>query len=129
MSPLSDNPLDWLEQAELDIQTAERLLAGNTRYYSVFFCHIAIEKALKGLYFKKLHLVPPKIHNHFYFLKKLDIKPPEKIFDFLSELEGAHIATRYPEDFTKLQNKFTPSIVLDYISLSKETLEWIKTML
>ena len=104
-------------------------MTGGTRYYAVFFCHLALEKALKGLYFKRLKLVPPKTHSHFYFLKKLRIEPPDKIFDFISELEESHVATRYPEDFKDLQRIFTHSKVIDIIMNSKETLEWIKTML
>lgn len=39
--------------------------------YTVFICHLSIEKALKGLYTKKFKIVQPKIHNLIYLIKKV----------------------------------------------------------
>jgi len=44
--------MEWLKQAEYDLETAEYLFSGGRYLYSVFMCHLAIEKALKGLYEK-----------------------------------------------------------------------------
>ena len=40
-------------------------------FYAIFMCHLAIEKALKGLYQLKLEQVPPKTHNLIYLLDSL----------------------------------------------------------
>lgn len=47
-------PDEWLRQAEYDMETAEFMLNGGRYFYAVFMCHLAIEKALKGLYQKRL---------------------------------------------------------------------------
>ena len=36
--------------------------------YCVFMCHLAVEKALKGLYFERLRRVPPKSHSLVFLL-------------------------------------------------------------
>jgi len=128
MSPLSKDPESWLEQADYDFQVAVSNFNNDHRFYAVFFCHLAVEKALKGLYFKRLGVIPPRTHSHFYFLKKLEIVPPDEIFEFLSELDGAHVATRYADEFKMLQQRFSPETVKDILKNSKETIEWIKIL-
>lgn len=55
--------VEWLRQAEYDMDTAEFMAEGGRYFYAVFMCHLAIEKALKGLYEQNLHEIPPKTHN------------------------------------------------------------------
>jgi len=127
MSPLSTDPEEWLLQAEQDIKTAEHLLKGETRFYAVFFCHLAIEKALKGLYFKRLQATPPKTHNLFYLLEKIAEKPAEDIARFIMKINEAHLITRYPEDYNRIKQEFSSEFISSALAKSKETIEWIKS--
>jgi HEPN domain-containing protein len=102
------------------------MFRGRRYFYAVFMCHLSIEKALKGLYQKRLKEMPPKIHNLVYLLNKIAVRPPETIGRFVVRLNEASIVTRYPEDLDKLRTDFTQPIVRDIISKSEETLEWIK---
>lgn len=61
---------EWLAQAEYDIGTAESLYQIGTaeslyqarRYiYTIFMCHLAVEKGLKALLVEKTGKAPPKI--------------------------------------------------------------------
>ena len=54
---------EWLKQADYDIKTAEIMFDNERYFYAVFMCHLSVEKALKGLYTHRLHIVPPKIHT------------------------------------------------------------------
>ena len=47
-------PEEWLIQADYDIDTAEYMLRGARNVYAVFMYHLALEKALKGLYQKRV---------------------------------------------------------------------------
>lgn len=123
---MGKTPHEWLKQADYDMGTAEFMFNGKRYFYAVFMCHLSIEKALKGLLKEKLREEPPKVHNLIYFLNKTGIKPPEDIGRFLTKLNEASVATRYPEDIDKLQKDFSQAVVKDIISKSKETLEWIK---
>jgi HEPN domain-containing protein len=44
---------EWFRQAEYDLGTAEAMFDAGRYIYTVFMCHLSIEKALKGLYAKK----------------------------------------------------------------------------
>ena len=117
---------EWLKQADYDIETAEFMFNGGRYFYSVFMCHLSIEKALKGLYQFTLNELPPKTHNLVYLLNKIEIKPDEKIGRFMIKLNEANIATRYPEDLAILQKNYSKKITHTIFTDTKEALQWIK---
>ncbi len=117
---------EWLRQADYDMETAEFMLNGGRYFYAVFMCHLAIEKALKGLYQKRLQQIPPKTHNLIYFLNSIGIKPDESIGRFIVKINEASVVTRYPEELSKLQKDFTQPAVSEILAKGKEVLEWIK---
>jgi HEPN domain-containing protein len=122
-----DKSLEWLRQAAYDFQTAEFMMSGGRYFYAVFMCHLAVEKALKGLHRSQKNEVPPKTHNLIGLLTKIELKPPEQIGRFLAGLNEASILTRYPETLEKLQADYTAPVVAQIISRTRETLEWLKT--
>jgi len=79
-------PEEWLRQADYDMDTADHMFGGGRYFYAVFMCHLSIEKALKGLYRKKLSQDPPRVHNLIYLLNKVSMKPPEPIARFIVKL-------------------------------------------
>jgi len=117
---------EWLKQADYDIETAEFMFQGGRYFYSVFMCHLSIEKALKGLYQITLDELPPKTHNLIYLLNKTEMKPDEKIGRFMIKLNEANIATRYPEDLATLQKNYSKEITQSLFTNTKEALKWIK---
>jgi len=88
-----------------------------------------LKKLLRGLYRKKLNQDPPRVHNLIYLLNKVSIKPPEPIARFMVKLNEASVATRYPEEISKLQKDFTQGIVKEILAKGRETLGWIKKQL
>lgn len=126
---MAQSPEEWLKQADYDMDTADYMFEGGRYFYAVFMCHLAIEKALKGFYRKKLRQEPPRVHNLIYLLNKIGIKPPEPVGRFIVKLNEASVATRYPEEIGKLQKDFTKGVVKDILSKGRETLGWIKKQL
>ena len=119
-------PEEWLTQADYDFQTAEFMFSGERYVYVIFMAHLSIEKALKGVFQKKFNAIPPKTHNLVYFVNKTELTLPENINKFLVKLNQASVATRYPEDFLKLQSVYTKDVVREMLISAKETLEWVK---
>lgn len=117
---------EWLRQADYDINTAEYMFNGGRYFYTIFMCHLSMEKALKGLYLERLKEIPPRTHNLIYLLNKMGIKPEEPIGKFLVKLNEASVVTRYPEELSTLQKDFTQPVANDILSKSKEVLQWIK---
>jgi HEPN domain-containing protein len=124
---MSDKHEEWLKQADYDMDTADTMHGSGRYFYAVFMCHLSIEKALKGLYYKVLNEVPPKTHNLLYLLNKIGKKPEQELEKFIIKLNTASIATRYPDDLKKIQAAYTKEITKDMIAKSKDLLKWIKT--
>jgi HEPN domain-containing protein len=117
---------EWLKQADYDMDTAEFMFNGRRFFYTVFMCHLSVEKAMKGLYQKRLKQTPPKTHNLVHLLNKMGIKPAGTPGRFIIKLNEANVVTRYPEDIDKLQKDYTEVIVKDILIKGKEILQWIK---
>ena len=117
---------EWLKQAEYDLETANFMHSGGRFFYAVFMCHLAIEKALKGLYQKKFQKIPEKTHNLVFFLQKLETAPPEETGKFIVRLNSASVATRYPESLAAISSNYTGEIAKGIIEESQEALEWAK---
>jgi HEPN domain-containing protein len=118
--------IEWLKQADYDMDTAEFMANGGRYFYAVFMCHLAIEKALKGLYQQNLQEIPPKTHNLIYLLNKIGLRPDENTGRVITRLNEANIATRYPDDIDKLQSNYTQEITAQILAQAKEALKWIK---
>ena len=116
----------WLKQADYDINTAEFMCNGGRFFYAVFMCHLSVEKALKGLYLQKLGQTPPKTHNLVYLLSKINIKLQDDMGRFITKLNEANIATRYPEDIDTLQKDYTETVAREILKNTIGLLEWIK---
>ena len=66
---------EWLTQANYDMDTAAYMFKGGGYMYTVFMCHLSIEKGLKGRYTEKLGKEPPKTHNLLYLIPGGHSKP------------------------------------------------------
>jgi HEPN domain-containing protein len=126
---MSDRHEEWLRQAEYDMDTADIMFKSGRYIYAVFMCHLSIEKALKGLYIKVLDEVPPKTHNLLYLLNKIGRRPEQELEKFITRLNTASIATRYPDDLARIQAAYTAEVTREMISKSKDVLQWIRTTL
>ena len=126
---MDKRPLEWFRQADYDLKTAE-IMFDNKRYiYAAFMCHLAIEKALKGLYTRKLHALPPKTHNLIFLLEKIKADIPHDMYDFIFTLNGVSVPTRYPEDLKTMRKDYTKSTTNPLLEKSKEVLQCLKRKL
>jgi HEPN domain-containing protein len=124
---MNDKHEEWLKQADYDMGTADAMFRSGRYFYAVFMCHLSIEKSLKGLYAKVLDDIPPKTHNLLYLLDKIGKKPEHELEKFITKLNTASVATRYPDDLAKIQAAYTEDITKDMITKSQEVLAWVKT--
>ena len=89
-------------------------------------CHLAIEKALKGLFADRLGELPPKTHNLVYLLKRMGTLPPGDVGRFIVKVNEASVTTRYPESLEALQRAHSAATTARVLSQARETLQWIK---
>ena len=87
----------WINSAKSDLDAAELLIMESKYSHGLFFCHLAIEKALKAHVAKVTSQIPPKTHNLIYLLEltKLDIGSTNE--DLLGILMKYQLEGRYPD--------------------------------
>ena len=126
---MTKKPEEWFKQAAYDLKTAEIMLENRRFIYAVFMCHLAVEKALKGLYQFKLNEIPPKVHNLIYLVEKIGLGISEKLYNSIFELNRVSIPTRYPDDLTRMKNEYKKKNTVEIINSSKEVIKWLKNQL
>ncbi len=117
---------EWFKQADYDMDTAEFMFSGGRYFYSVFMCHLSIEKALKGIYIRKFEDAPPKTHNILYLLEFIDLDLPEDMYDFVFTLNRVSVLTRYPDNLQKMLEDYNKGKTDEILGKSKELLRWLK---
>ncbi len=122
-------PKEWFKQSEYDLETAKAMFKMGRYIYTIFMCHLSIEKALKGLYTDILNDIPPKIHNLIYLIKKIDLLLPDNLKEFIIELNRVSIPTRYPEELSILLKEYNRRRVTNILKNTKEILKWLKERL
>jgi HEPN domain-containing protein len=123
------NPGEWLNQADYDMDTAEYMFNGGRYIYAVFMCHLSIEKALKGLYQKRLNKIPPKTHNLLYLIEKINLKLNDDLYDAVFSINRISVPTRYPDNLQRMLNDYKKERTNEIIKKGKEVLEWLKKQL
>lgn len=98
MTSLSD---EWLKQSEYDFNTAKDMFKAGRYIYTVYMCHLAIEKALKSLVAITTSEAPPRTHNLIQLVKICSANLNKKQLQFIAEINTASITTRYPDELAK----------------------------
>ena len=100
----------WFSGSEDALDTA-RVLFDNRKYmYALFFCHLAIEKALKGLVVQTSREHAPYKHNLAELAKATNVAFDEAQSDLIDEVNTFNIQGRY-EDF---KNAFRQKATREY---------------
>jgi HEPN domain-containing protein len=120
---------EWFRQAEYDFETAIAMFETGRYIYTIFMCHLSIEKALKGLYAKKFKEDPPKVHDLIYLVKKTDLTLSPLHQDFLKVLNDLSVPTRYPDEIEKLLKQCKKERTEKLLNPTKELLQWLKERL
>ena len=130
MSDILDKPSDeWLRQADYDMDTARVMYKEGRYFYSVFMCHLSIEKALKGLFVARFLAPAPRTHSLLYFVDKLELDTPGAVKELVSRLNGLSVPTRYPDDLRKMSSEFDSRRTWSILDESIRTLTWLKSQL
>ena len=118
--------INWIKSSNYDIATASAILKAKRYVYVIFFCHLSIEKLLKGSVCKITHKLPPKTHDLFLLLKLANLNLPENHELLIAHLNTASIPTRYPEDMSKISKQYNRSVAQRYLKAAKDFLKWLK---
>jgi len=117
---------EWFFQSDYDLETAFNMLQSERNIYCVFMCHLSLEKALKGLFVKRLNQFPPKLHDLMYFVEKLELEPEDAHIDFMMWLNRMGVTTRYPDDLRNMIKLFSQEDTNNIYQETKTIQQWIK---
>ncbi len=119
-------PGEWFKQADYDLGTADDMLKSGRYIYTIFMCHLSIEKALKGLYTKKFEKEPSKVHNLNYFLKELGLALPQNLRDFVDEINTVSVPTRYPDEIEEILKHYKKAEAATMLQKTRGVVEWLR---
>ena len=116
---------EWFTQSKYDLETAEAMFKTRRYIYTVFMCHLSIEKALKGVYVKRLRKDPPKTHDLNYLCKLTELDLATAFQQFLDFLNDLSVPTRYPDEIMKLLKQYKKDKTNDVLKQTKGLLLWL----
>jgi HEPN domain-containing protein len=125
---MDEKYLEWFTQSYYDFDTAKYMHKGGRYIYTIFMCHLSIEKALKGLFQLRQNVIPPKTHNLVFFIEELKLEPDKTILKFIIKLNQLSIFSRYPEDLQKVKDFYNKSYSKDFLDNTEKVLQWIKQL-
>lgn len=115
----------WRIGADRDWQTAESLF-GLKRFDScLFFCHLAIEKLLKGLVVTVTQEESPYSHDLGYLAGKAGLRLDEQDIQDLKVISSFNIAGRYDDDKFTFYKKCTPEYTTTHFEKSRKLFVWL----
>lgn len=113
-------------QAEYDLYAAEKVFDAGLYPYTIFMCHLSIEKALKAVYCFKCKKEPPKVHNLSHLVKVLNLTPPAELVDFLTDFSSMSVPARYPDDLKSVFARFDKKQTKTILAKCKKAVKWLK---
>ena len=113
------------------METAEAMLETKRLLYVGFMCHQAIEKILKGYYFRVNQKTPPYTHNLSILSKEAGIYAEfsEEYKDFIDSLSPLNVKARYPAYKKKIINMLDKKKCKEILIRTREFHLWIKKRL
>lgn len=116
----------WKESAGRNWKTAQGLLKLKHYDACLFFCHLTLEKMLKGLVVKETNKSAPYIHDleNLALIAKLLLSKEQK--ENLKTITRFNIGVRYDDDKFAFYKLCTKEYAERYFNISKELYLWLK---
>lgn len=115
----------WLEMAERDWKTVERLFASGEYNWSLFIGHLVVEKILKALFIVRQNKAAPRIHLLAHLADRAGLAPSERQMDLLDAITRYNINVRYPESQQEFYRLCTKSFAQEGLEGIKEIRAWL----
>ena len=119
--------INWLKQANKDLEVAEKTFNLKEYYSVVFWCQQAVEKGLKALILEKKK---EKSMSHSLIQLGNLAQVPENFFSKLKKLSPQYFFARYPDASEDVPYElYDENITKEFLEIAKEVLTWINNQL
>ena len=115
----------WKNTAHEALASAEALEKASRFDHALFFCHLAIEKLLKGIVYKKTNEHPLPIHNLVKLAQQTNLPFTNEQRAALEEITTWNIQARYDDVKRDFFHKATPAFTKLWFSTVKELFVWL----
>ena len=116
----------WKTSAEDDWETAEAIAAAKKYPQALFFCHLALEKLLKGLVYAKTNEHPLPIHELVKLAHQAALALTKQQEDQLKEITSWNINARYDDYKRVFYRKASKEFTIKWLASAKELFQWLK---
>ena len=127
MKNISLNIQYWLNGSKKDFQVAQSLFKSKHYPQCLFFCHLSIEKFLKGIVAQVIKDYPPFTHDLKKLAKMANLDLDLKQKQFLEIISTFNIAGRYADAKMKFYKKYNKKeYAQKYLKITQDLLLWLK---
>lgn len=116
----------WKQGAEHDWETAQSLWNSKRYDACLFFCHLVLEKLLKGLVVERTENTAPYIHDLETLLRKTNIIADETQIKKLSAFTNFNTRCRYSDVKLAFYKLCTHEFTERYFEEAKKLILWLK---
>lgn len=117
---------NWLQSSQEDYNLAKKCFTDEYYQYTLFYCHLSIEKLLKGLILEQKNEPAPYIHDLVKLCKFFDKNPDDKTILDLKEITTFNIQARYDTEKRSLYKKATKEFTQKILEKTKKIRIWLK---
>ena len=127
MSPALKETIEfWQKSAANDWKTANGLFDLKRYDSCLFFCHLTLEKALKGLVVQNTKQLSPFIHDLTKLAEMAKLDLTENQIDDLKTITTFNISARYGDIKLNFYKKCTLNFTKKYLKITKTLYLWLK---
>ncbi|MFH1029806.1 MAG: HEPN domain-containing protein [bacterium] len=116
----------WKISGERNWKATETLFKNKHYDACLFFCHLSIEKLLKGLVVRRTKDYAPYIHDLAELAKKAELNSTAIQLEDLKIITTFNIAGRYDEAKFSFYRKCTQEYTKKYQEISKKLILWLE---
>lgn len=116
----------WLKGSDEALQVAEDLHRLKHRSFCLFFCHLALEKAIKAILTKKYPGQSFYIHSLSKLATTAELDLPAVWLEILDEISTFNVKARYNDVKLELYKRATPNYTKRFLVTTKEIQQWLK---
>lgn len=117
----------WAEGARDALDTAQKLFASKKYHHALFFCHLAVEKALKSAFIAEHNKLPPYTHDLLLLTSRLSGSLEVTYRKELKEINTFNVSARYQEQKLDLYHRATQTYASKWfkicIAIAQEVLK------
>ncbi|MBI2444270.1 MAG: HEPN domain-containing protein [Candidatus Magasanikbacteria bacterium] len=116
----------WLRSGERNWQIARDLFKLKRYDACLFFCHLALEKLLKGLVVRATKEPAPYIHDLAKLATLTKLQPTTEQTQHLRTIATFNVAARYDNIKLAFYKKCTHPFTARYLDITKQLILWLK---